>query len=143
MKDDLEAISRVIIAILEKEKGPIKISIGDVNVTRKDYEQIVGGQAAPTTQNINVKVTAQAAAQASSTLTARLSSVRKELTDGYKNDSHLSEIEKRLDSLHIELNKPRPNKNKLKSTLKWAIDFGWDVFLKITPLIIEKLLYAT
>jgi len=139
MKDDLEAISHVITAILEKEKGPIEISIGDIKVTRKDYEQIVSGQSTPTTQNINVQVTAQAAAQASSTLTARFTSVRKELTNSYKNDPRLSEIEKKLDSLHVELNKPKPNKKKLKSTLKWAIDFGWDVFLKIAPLIIEKL----
>jgi len=139
MKDDLEAISHVITTILEKEKGPIEISIGDIKVTRKDYEQIVSGQSTPTTQNINVQVTAQAAAQASSILIARFTSVRKELTDSYKNDPHLSQIEKKLDSLHVELNKPKPNKNKLKSPLKWAIDFGWDVFLKIAPLIIEKL----
>ena len=143
MDEELKAKAEVIRDLLAQGVEEVSIIGTDIKVVRKkaseSHQQITGANK----QNINVNVLAQASAQSTTTLVLRLNLSRLELKDNYKNDKRLFEIEKKLDMLEKEIAKASPNKNTLKKILQWALNFGWDVFLKIAPIVIDKVLSST
>ena len=138
MSQDLEAKAKVIIDLLNQGAEEVSITGTDIKAIRKPSSDNLGPNTQGTIQIVNVN--AQASSQSSTSLELKLHIARVELKEKYRQDEkRLEEIDGKLNSLEKELSKPTPNQNKLKEILRWAIDFGWDVFAKLAPIIIHKL----
>ncbi len=141
MSQDLQAKAKVIIDLLNQGAEEISITGTDIKVVRKPTPDNLGPNAQGTIQIVNVN--AQASSQSSTSLELQINIARVELKEKYRqDDKRVQEIDRKLNSLEKELSKPTPNQNKLKEILRWAIDFGWDVFAKVAPIIIDKVLTA-
>jgi len=141
MSQDLQAKAKVIIDLLNQGAEEISITGTDIKAVRRPSPDNLGPNTQGTIQIVNVN--AQASSQSSTSLELRINIARVELKGKYKqDDKRLEEIDGKLISLEKELSKPTPNQNKLKEILHWAIDFGWDVFAKLAPIIIGKILMA-
>lgn len=141
MSRDLEAKAKVILDLLNSGAEEVSITGTDIKVVRKPPPDNPGPNAQGTIQIVNVN--AQASSDSSVSLSYKINIAHVELKEKYKqDDKRLEEIDGKLNSLEKELSKPKPNENKLKEILRWAIDFGWDVFAKVAPIIINKILTA-
>ena len=113
----------------------------EVHITGTDLK-VVGKRQSPDMPTGSavqvVNVNAQATAHSQVELSVRLHIVRKELEEAYQGRAVLNEISEKLNSLEKELAKKNPDRSILKKTINWAIDTGWDVFAKLTPIIIDK-----
>jgi hypothetical protein len=90
-----------------------------------------------------VNVNAQATSHSTAELTVRLHFIRKEIENSYRNSKDLPKIRKKIDLLEGELTKTRPDKSELKKIIKWSLNTGRSLFLKIAPIIVDKLLSPT
>lgn len=138
MSQDLQAKAKVIIDLLNQGAEEVSITGTDIKAVRRPSPDNLGPNTQGTIQIVNVN--AQASSQSSTSLELRINIARVELKEKYKqDDKRLEEIDGKLISLEKELSKPTPNQDKLKEILRWAIDFGWDVFAKLAPIIIDKI----
>jgi predicted RNase H-like nuclease (RuvC/YqgF family) len=88
-------------------------------------------------QVVNVKV--DASSHFSAEINSKLDVALDYLKSKYIEKRELSELEDKINILKQELSKSNPNKSKLKSILKWSLDKGLDIFVKLAPPVIEKI----
>ena len=117
-------------------RGAEEVSITGTNIKVKKPKKQPRTSGGPT-QIVNVQT--QANVQTNLSLPLRLNFAHSELKNQYKrNKKKISEINSKVKSLEKELSKGKYSKGTLKKTLNWALNFGWDAFVKIAPIIIDK-----
>ena len=136
MSKDLKAIANVVRDLLKQGATEVKIKGTDIKIVAKKATK--PGKRYPSGPTQTVKVQVLASSQSTTSLALQVNFALLELKDAYSNDKRLPELEEKLNSLEKELKKRYPNKNVLKKILRWALDFSWEVFLKIAPIIISK-----
>ncbi len=137
MPDDLKSKAKVILDLLDHGAEEVEITGTDIKVVRKKGTK---KSASGPTQIVNVHT--QATAHSSSAIELRLNLAFLELKENYKESKRLDEIDEKQKILEKELAKTKPNKNTLKKILQWALDFGWDIFVRIAPIIIDKVILS-
>lgn len=135
MEEDLRVKAAVALDLLGRGAEEVAITGTDI-VVRKRMPEVSHQGSGGNTQVVNVHT--QAASSSSANIVAHISVVRHELREIYKTNEKLPELEKKLDALESELSKSRPDKSKLKKYLQWLMDFGWEAFIKIMPVVLEK-----
>lgn len=133
MKGELELKAKVITDLMEKGATEITIEGTNIKVTRREYLKMIS---APS-QVVNVKV--DASSHFSAEINSKLDGALDYLKSKYIEKRELSELEDKINILKQELSKSNPNKSKLKSILKWSLDKGLDIFVKLAPPVIEKI----
>jgi len=48
-------------------------------------------------------------------------------------------LKEKIDQLEKEVKKSTPNKSSLQEKLRWFLDFGWDVFAKVAPIVLNSI----
>ncbi|MFC1698522.1 hypothetical protein ACFL1I_00990 [Candidatus Omnitrophota bacterium] len=138
MSADKELELKVKVAMDLLKEGAEEIVIIGPNLKVVRRPQMRG--ASPVQVNVNAASLAQSSARASVTISVKLKLALEELRDRFKADPEkIEQIEQKTAVLEKELSKESPNKSTLKKILKWAMDFSWEVFCKLAPVIIEKL----
>ena len=56
------------------------------------------------------------------------------------NPKKISEAKTQLGILESELNKPDPDEKVIKKVVRWASNFSLELFLKLAPIVAERLL---
>jgi hypothetical protein len=135
MNNDLEHKSKVVVDLLDRGVDYINITNTSLIVWRHPVYDIRGNPIG-NTQIVNVH--AKALASTSVNYATQLSILHEELKEIYKNDKRLNEIEEKIREIEIELKKKSPDKINLKKLLSWILDFDWEIYLRIIPIILEK-----
>lgn len=141
MSEDLESIAKVAIDLLKQGATEVKVKGTDIKIVAKKATKPGKRHSSSPKQTVNV-YQVQSSSQSTKSLVIQVNLALVELKDTYSNDERLPEIEEKLKSLEKELKKRSPNKNILKKILRWALDFSWEMFLKIAPIIINKFIAA-
>jgi hypothetical protein len=68
---------------------------------------------------------------------AQIAVIERELSKSHPEQSE--EIKRQLESLKEELTKKQPDSSKLKKTLRWALEFDVNTFLKLAKAVAEWL----
>lgn len=137
MSENLEAKAKVALDLLSQGAEEVSIVGTDITVIRKAKASNNLNKSSGTTQVVNVNT--YATSNSSSNLTVQFSILRQELRETYKDDHRINKLNQKITEIEKELKKNNPNKNNLKKYLKWLLDFGWDAFAKLAPIVIEKL----
>jgi hypothetical protein len=132
--EDLKAKAEVARDLISQGAEEVHITGTDLKVVGKRSSSTV-----PMGSVQVVNVNAQATTHSRIELSVRLHLVRQELEETYQGKAVLNEISEKLSYLERELAKKNPDKSVLKKMIDWAIDTGWDVFVKLTPIIIDKI----
>ncbi len=132
--EELKAKADVALDLIAQGADEVEISGTDIKVLRRKKNEAVGSGM---TQVVNVN--ASASAQTVTALAVRLHYIREELEQAHRDDPKIDQLRSKLSSLEKELEKKKPNDKVLKSIVKWSADKGWDVFMKLIPIIIDKL----
>lgn len=132
--EELKAKADVALDLISHGADEVEISGTNIKVLRRKKNESVGSGM---TQVVNVN--ASASAQTVIALAVRLHYVREELEQALRDDPRIDQLRSRLSDLEKELEKKKPNDKVLKSIIKWSADKGWDVFMKLIPIIIDKL----
>ena len=137
----MNLMSEELKAKAEVAKDLILQGAGEVNITGSDLKVIKGrpfpSASAGTTQVVHVN--AQASAHSVQELGLRLHLFRKEIEARYAGNEEIKDMKEKLDLLEQEIGKKSPNQNVLKKIAHWALNAGWDIFLRLMPIIIDKL----
>ena len=141
MNTDLDTKAKVAFDLLAQGAEEVSIVGTDIKVVRRTSDPDSKKSSSGNTQIVHVHT--QTSANSSANVAAHFSIIRHDLRENYKNDKRLSELEKGLSEIENELKKQSPNKKKLNRILHWLLDFGWEAFLKVTPIIIDKLSFTT
>lgn len=137
MSNDLETKAKVALDLLRQGAEEVEIVGTNLKVLRQNASGKLRSQNGGPIQIVNVH--SEASARSDLKIGIQLSIVRQELRESYKNDSRLHLLEKRIDSLEKELNKSNPDKKQVKKILRWLMDFGWEAFKRIVPIVLDKL----
>ena len=131
---ELKAKADVARDLIAQGADEVEISGTDIKVLRRKQNEVLGSGM---TQVVNVR--ANSSVHTPMELALQLHYVSKELEELYREDPEIDQLRSRLSELEEELAKKKPNNGVLKSIIKWSMDKGWDVFVKIIPIIINKL----
>ena len=132
--EELKAKAEVARDLIAQGADEVEIRGTDIKVLRRKKNEAVGSGMIQV-----VNVNASASAQTMTALAVRLHYIRDELEQAYRDDPKIDQLRLKLSDLEKELEKKKPNDEVLKSIIKWSADKGWDVFMKLIPLIIDKL----
>lgn len=132
--DELKLKAEVARDLINQGAEEVEINGVDLKVvkTRSTYDSSTGP-----IQVVNVS--AQSTANSESGLILQMHIIRKELEEKFSDTTILKQIKENLDSLERELKKKKPDKRIIKKIINWAIDTGWEVFVKLVPVILDKL----
>ena len=135
MSDNLEAKAKVALDLLAQGAEEVTITGTDIKVLRKS-------QATNTQQNTSgntvINVNANATANTLVNITAQFSIVKEELRRVHESSPEWPQLKDKIDELETEVKKSKPNKTSLKNKMRWLLDFGWDVFAKVAPIVFEQ-----
>lgn len=109
-----------------------------VEITEEKYLQLVKSGQNPV--NLIVNTTANATATSSLSLSQNFQNILHDLEASNLEPRKLSDARKKLNNLETELNKPSPSENVIKRVLRWASDFSFELFLRLSVLIAERFL---
>lgn len=131
MPGELERKAKVIADLFEKGAVEVEITGTDIRVTKAEYFALVREPIHSTPPSVNVSVTTNVNTLVEATLERALHAL--------SNRDDTDELRKQIDALKSELAKHKPNKDRLAEIMKWSLDKGFDVFLKLVPAILQKL----
>jgi predicted RNase H-like nuclease (RuvC/YqgF family) len=135
MPHELEVKSKIALELLAQGAEEVSITGTDIKVVRK-LEKTTH----QTTQsNTLITVNANATENSSVNISAQFNIVKEELRRDYGNSQDWSELQKKIEQLEEEIKKPSPNKSSLKQKISWLLNFGWDVFAKVAPIILKNI----
>lgn len=119
------------------EKGALYVEITDsgIKVSRKEYEQIVGYPSRQQNQIVQV------INNISTNINIDNKTIINQVLDNIRNDEldpkRIDEAEKKLKLLLRETQKKKPKWENVKEVLKWALDFGKDIFIQLIPVLLQ------
>ncbi len=136
MPNDLETKAKVALDLLAQGAEEVTITGTDIKVVRKpqadNAQQISTGS---TVININ----ANATASSSINISAQFSIVKEELRRSHETSPGWPQLKEKIDQLEKEVKKSTPNKSSLQEKLRWFLDFGWDIFAKVAPIVLNSI----
>lgn len=141
-KEEIENLDRVAKKIMgEGELKSITVPTPSgliVEITEEKYRQVVTVGQNPI--NLIVNTTANATATSSLSLSQNFQNILRDLEASNLEPRKLSDAKKKLNNLEAELNKLNPNENVIKRVLRWASDFSFELFLRLSVLMAERFL---
>ena len=140
MANELENKSKVALDLLDKGAEEVTITGTDIKVVRKlqpDHAHHI------TTGNTIINVNANAIASSSVNIATQFSIVKEDLRKNYETSSEWPNLKKKIDQLEKEVKKSSPDKSSLKEKIRWLLDFGWDVFAKVAPIVLNNISKTT
>jgi len=136
MPSDLEDKSKVVLDLLAQGAEEVTITGTDIKVLRRS-QAANAQQNAP--GNIVINVNANATATSLVNITAQFSIVKEELRRVHESSPEWPQLKDKIDELEKEVKKSKPNKSSLKDKMSWLLDFGWDVFAKVAPIVLSSI----
>lgn len=136
MSDDLETKSKVALDLLTQGAEEVTITGTDIKVVRKSKADNTQRN---TAGNTVINVNANATASSSVNISVQFGIVKEELRRTYETSSDWPQLKEKIDQLEKEVKKATPNKSSVKENLRWLLDFGWDVFAKVAPIVLSSM----
>lgn len=136
MSDDLETKAKVALDLLAQGAEEVTITGTDIKVVRKSQADNANQSE---TANTVINVNANATASSSVNISAQFSIVKEELRRVHEATPEWPQLKNKIDQLEKEVKKSKPNKSSLKKKLRWFLDFGWDVFAKVAPIVLSSI----
>jgi hypothetical protein len=136
MPNNLETKAKVALDLLAQGAEEVTITGTDIKVVRKS--QVDNTQQIPTGSTV-ININANATASSSINISAQFSIVKEELRRSHETSPEWPQLKKKIDQLEKEVKKSTPNKSSLKEKLRWLLDFGWDVFAKVVPIVLNSI----
>ena len=136
MPNDLETKAKVALDLLAQGAEEVTITGTDIKVVRKP--QADNAQQIPTGSTV-ININANATASSSINISAQFSIVKEELRRSHETSPGWPQLKEKIDQLEKEVKKLTPNKSSLKEKLRWLLDFGWDVFAKVAPIVLNSI----
>ena len=136
MPNDLETKAKVALDLLAQGAEEVTITGTDIKVVRK--LQVDNTQQIPTGSTV-ININANATASSSINISAQFSIVKEELRRSHETSPGWPQLKEKIDQLEKEVKKSTPNKSSLKEKLRWLLDFGWDVFAKVAPIVLNSI----
>ena len=136
MPNDLETKAKVALDLLAQGAEEVTITGTDIKVVRKF--QVDNTQQIPTGSTV-ININANATASSSINISAQFSIVKEELRRSHETSPEWPQLKEKIDQLEKEVKKSTPNKSSLKEKLRWLLDFGWDVFAKVAPIVLNSI----
>ena len=109
-----------------------------VQISAEKYCEIVKGGQNPITLIVNA--TANATATSSVSVSRKIQNIIHDVEKSGVNPKKLSEAKTKLSTLESELNKPDPDEKVIKKVMRWASNFSLELFLRLAPIVAERLL---
>ena len=109
-----------------------------IQISAEKYREIVKGGQNPITLIVNT--TANATATSSVSVSQKIQNIMRDVEKSGVNPEKLSEAKTKLNTLESELNKPDPDEKVIKKVMRWASNFSLELFLKLAPIVAERLL---
>jgi hypothetical protein len=136
MSDNLETKAKVALDLLAQGAEEVTITGTDIKVSRKSREdKTQQSQSGNTVINVNTNATASSSVN----ISAQFSIVKEELRRIHESSPMWPQLVEKIDQLEKEVKKSKPDKSSLKDKLRWLLDFGWDVFAKVAPIILSSM----
>jgi len=136
MPNDLETKAKVALDLLAQGAEEVTITGTDIKVVRKP--QVDNAQQIPTGSTV-INISANATASSSINISAQFSIVKEELRKSHETSQEWPQLKEKIDQLEKEVKKSTPNKSSLQEKLRWFLDFGWDVFAKVAPIVLNSI----
>ena len=136
MPNDLETKAKVALDLLAQGAEEITITGTDIKVVRKP--QADNAQQIPTGSTV-ININANATASSSINIAAQFSIVKEELRRSHETSPGWPQLKEKIDQLEKEVKKSTPNKSSLQEKLCWFLDFGWDIFAKVVPIVLNSI----
>lgn len=136
MPNDLETKAKVALDLLAKGAEEVTITGTDIKVVRKP--QVDNAQQIPIGSTV-INISTNATASSSINISAQFSIVKEELRRSHETSQEWPQLKEKIDQLEKEVKKSTPNKSFLKEKLRWLLDFGWDVFAKVAPIVLNSI----
>ncbi len=141
-KEEIEELDKVAKKIMgEGELKSITVPTPSgliVEITEEKYRQLDKGGQNPI--NLIINTTANATATSSLSLSQEIRNIYQCLENSKIDPQKLPEARKELNKLENELNKPNPDERNLKRIIRWASDFSFELFLRLSVLLAERFL---
>jgi len=129
--DDLETKARVATDLFEKGAARVKITGTDIEVDWQEYQAVAG----PASQRVYVNVSSSASSAAS--VSSSILQIVRELDQLGVEPSKVPEARAKLRTLEDELRRTNPRWDVLRRILRWALDFGRELFLRVAVVVVE------
>lgn len=136
MPNDLETKAKVALDLLAQGAEEVTITGTDIKVVRKP--QADNAQQIPTGSTV-ININANATASSSINISAQFSIVKEELRRSHETSPGWPQLKEKIDQLEKEVKKSTPNKSSLQEKLRWFLDFGWDIFAKVAPIVLNSI----
>lgn len=136
MANDLETKAKVALDLLAQGAEEVTITGTDIKVVRK--LQVDNTQQIPTGSTV-ININANATASSSINISAQFSIVKEELRRSHETSPGWPQLKEKIDQLEKEVKKSTPNKSSLQEKLRWFLDFGWDIFAKVAPIVLNSI----
>lgn len=107
-------------------------------ISDEKYLQAVEAGQSPIKQFFNF--TANATATSSVSVSQKIQNVIHDVEKSGVNLRKLSAAKTKLNALESELKKPDPDEKVIKKVMGWASNFSLELFLKLAPIVAERLL---
>jgi len=134
----LQELSKVIMDLFEQQgASSIEVTSGNnsIKMSRKEYEQAVGYNIPQQNQIVQV------INSISININIDNKTIIKQVLDNIRNKEsdqrRINEAEKKLDLLLKETLKQKPKWKNVKDILKWALNFGKEVFIQLIPVLLQ------
>jgi len=136
MPDKLDRLAKVVADLMDRGYTSVEVELPSgpkIRVTREEYVRTLGPS-----QNVRVSVNARASAYARAEASAQLDEVLEHFKKSYAGED-LVELQAQVAALREELPKSKPREAILREIAKWALDKGWDVAIKLLPIILDRM----
>lgn len=133
----LRVISKVAVDLFERSNASIEVTSGKnkIRISRKEYEQLIDNKIAQQNQVVQV------INNISTNINIDNKTIIKQILDDVKSKEsdteRINEAEEKLNFLLKEVQKRNPKWENIKAILKWALDFGKDVFIQLIPILLK------
>lgn len=124
----------------------LEIPISDgyiVQITQEKYLQLAKSGQNPITQITSITASATAMAMSSLSLSQKFQNIVLDVEKSGIKPKKLSEARARLNTLESELCKPDPDEKVIKKVMRWTANFSFELFLKLAPIVVERMLKPT
>lgn len=135
---------KVIQDLLNQGASEITITGTDIKVTKhniNNFEYFLKNFPNQLPQILNFNISQNTSV--STTFSIELDKAYNDLSTSKIFENKVDELSSQIEELKSELIKKKPNKTKLKIILQWSLNKGWEVFIKLAPIILNKMLIST
>ncbi|MCH8035021.1 MAG: hypothetical protein IH950_14850 [Bacteroidetes bacterium] len=139
LSEELKAKIEITKDLLNKGATEIQFVGEDLKVTKNNFSALEKFfEKFPQLGNQLVSVNVDVSSNLNINFEVKLEGLKSELLGKETDLKKIAELNDHISALVKELKKPKPDKKKLTTILKWALEKGWEFFIKIAPIVLEK-----